>query len=178
MDCGAGPCRGAARFLDSGRTPSSSGASPASASSSSLSLPFGGGKGVPSPAGSPGGRSGKLTGKQALLEWCRQATVGYPGVQLNNFTNSWSNGLAFCALIHRYRPNLIDYDAMLDATPAVRTAKAFAASASLGILQLLDVDDVVSFAEPDELSMITYISENYHFFKRESYGFGYEGKRV
>jgi hypothetical protein len=120
----------------------------------------------------------KLTGKQALLEWCRQATQGYPGVTVTNFTSSWSDGLAFCAMIHRYRPSLIDYDAMLDATPPVRTAKAFAASASLGILQLLDVDDVVKFAEPDELSMITYISENYHFFKREFYGLGYEGTRL
>ena len=112
-----------------------------------------------------------------MLEWCRQATAGYPGVQIVNFTSSWADGLAFCALVHRYRPDLMDYDALLSATPAARTGKAFSAAASLGLLQLLDVDDVVAFKEPDELSIVTYISENYHFFKKEMYGLGYQGKR-
>ena len=140
------------------------------------------GRSTSTPSGSVGAGAGpapgvKLTGKQALLEWCRQATAGYPGVQIVNFTSSWADGLAFCALVHRYRPDLMDYDALLSATPAARTGKAFSAAASLGILQLLDVDDVVAFKEPDELSIVTYISENYHFFKKEMYGLGYQGKR-
>jgi len=134
--------------------------------------------GTRSPASSSPFGAAKKSGKQALLEWCKIATAGYPGVKVENFTSSWCSGLAFCAIIHRYRPNSIDYDAMLDATPAERTAKAFAVAGALGILQLLDVSDIVNFAEPDELSVMTYLSENYHFFKGEFGSLGYTGKRT
>lgn len=50
-----------------------------------------------------------VKGAKALEVWCQRATVGYPSVDVTNMSGSWKNGLAFCALIHRYRPDLIDF---------------------------------------------------------------------
>lgn len=44
---------------------------------------------------------------QDLLEWCKDITKGYPGVKVTNLTTSWRNGLAFCAIIHHFRPDLL-----------------------------------------------------------------------
>jgi len=107
----------------------------------------------------------ELTAKEGLLLWCRKKTAGYrdidpPGIR--NFKNDWSNGLAFCALIHRHRPDLIDY-ASLDAKNASKNLElAFnIAESKLDIPRLLDVEDMKA---PDERSVMTYVSEYFHRF--------------
>ena len=52
-------------------------------------------------------RSRNLKGKEALLEWCKQQTYGYKGVSVRNLNSSWRDGLAFCALLHRFDPELM-----------------------------------------------------------------------
>ena len=50
------------------------------------------------------------SGAAALEEWCRMSVCGYPGVNITNMSSAWRDGRAFCALIHRYRPEVLDWD--------------------------------------------------------------------
>jgi len=106
-------------------------------------------------------------GIAALEEWCRRAVSDYPGVRVTNMTRSWRDGRAFCALIHRYRPDLIDF-AKLEPRDWVGNCNlAFrVAEEELGIPALLEVDDVVR--RPDRLSILTYLSQFYHALGRDS----------
>ncbi|KXJ15281.1 alpha-actinin A [Exaiptasia diaphana] len=105
-----------------------------------------------------------LKGQEALLEWCKQKTTGYKDVRVINMTDSWRDGLAFCALIHKFRPDLINFDDLTKDDPQKNVSLAFTAAEELGIPALLDVGDVVDTI-PDELAMLTYVSQFYHRFK-------------
>lgn len=77
--------------------------------------------------------------EKTLLAWCRARTARYAGVDVQNFTSSWADGLAFNALLHRWRPQLFEYGALLAAAPARRLDHAFAlAQRHLHIDRLLD----------------------------------------
>lgn len=110
--------------------------------------------------------SGPKTAKEALLLWCRQRIAGYRGVDVHDFSRSWQDGLAFNALIHSQRPDLIEYDS-LDKRNYIRNLEnAFAiAEKHLGIPRLLDAEDF-SVARPDEKSILTYLSQYYHTFNK------------
>uniref|UniRef100_A0A913I6X8 Calponin-homology (CH) domain-containing protein n=1 Tax=Strongyloides stercoralis TaxID=6248 RepID=A0A913I6X8_STRER len=102
--------------------------------------------------------------RDALLQWARKATEGYPGVNVSNFTNSWRDGLAFNAILHRYRPNLIDWTKISDknVTARGRLDNAFnIAEKEFGVSKLLDAEDV-DCDHPDEKSVITYVSSLYN----------------
>jgi len=107
----------------------------------------------------------ELTAKEGLLLWCQKKTAGYRDVKVENFTSSWVNGLAFCALIHRHRPDLLDYDPLDKNDAAKNLELAFdIAEKQLGIPRLLDVEDLTNVAKPDERSIMTYVSEYFHCF--------------
>ncbi|XP_058606141.1 EH domain-binding protein 1 isoform X2 [Onychostoma macrolepis] len=110
----------------------------------------------PSPFPSPvlGGRP---NASQSLLAWCREVTKNYRGVKITNFTTSWRNGLAFCALLHHFRPNLIDYKALNPQDIKENNKKAYDGFASLGISRLLEPSDMVLLAIPDKLTVMTYL---------------------
>mmetsp|Transcript_3128 Transcript_3128/g.6308 ORF Transcript_3128/g.6308 Transcript_3128/m.6308 type:complete len:863 (+) Transcript_3128:40-2628(+) len=100
-------------------------------------------------------------GKEGLLLWCRKNTSGYDGVDVQNFNRSWQDGLAFCALIHHFRPDLIDFQSCLAnrEEPMTNLNLAFdIAKNSLDIDRLLDAEDVCGSAKPDEKSIIAYLS--------------------
>src|SRR5687768_16848699 len=96
--------------------------------------------------------------KEALLLWCQRKTLGYPNVKIDNFTSSWRNGLAFSALIHAHRPELIKYESLHPQDALGNLNYAFdAAEKKLDIPRLLDAEDV-NVSHPDEKSVITYVS--------------------
>ncbi|GFY42250.1 MICAL-like protein 1 [Trichonephila inaurata madagascariensis] len=55
---------------------------------------------------------GEKRGMRALELWCRRVTDGYRNVRVNDMSSSWKDGLAFCALIHHFRPELIDFESL------------------------------------------------------------------
>jgi len=107
------------------------------------------------------------TGTDALLHWCQRYGNKYPGVDIKNFTTSWSSGLAFCAILHAFKPELIPFES-LKATSAQERLKNFAlafdTAEDLGIPKLMDPEDMM-ISIPDRLSVITYVSQYYHFFR-------------
>uniref|UniRef100_A0AAY4DMR9 EH domain binding protein 1 n=1 Tax=Denticeps clupeoides TaxID=299321 RepID=A0AAY4DMR9_9TELE len=111
---------------------------------------------VPSPIPSPV-LGGKPNASQSLLAWCREVTKNYRGVKITNFTTSWRNGLAFCALLHHFRPDLLDYKSLNPQDIKENNKKAYDGFASLGISRLLEPSDMVLLAIPDKLTVMTYL---------------------
>ncbi|XP_047206647.1 EH domain-binding protein 1 isoform X7 [Girardinichthys multiradiatus] len=110
----------------------------------------------PSPAPSPV-LGGKPNASQSLLAWCREVTKNYRGVKITNFTTSWRNGLAFCAILHHFRPDVIDYKSLNPQDIKENNKKAYDGFASLGISRLLEPSDMVLLAIPDKLTVMTYL---------------------
>ncbi|KAH8598182.1 calponin homology domain-containing protein [Bisporella sp. PMI_857] len=108
-----------------------------------------------------------MTAKEGLLLWCQRKTACYEEVDVRNFTDSWNDGLAFCALLDIHRPDLIDYDALDKKDHRGNMQLAFdIASKEIGIPALLDVEDVCDVAKPDERSLMTYIAYWFHAFSQ------------
>ncbi|XP_055390515.1 dystonin isoform X43 [Condylostylus longicornis] len=110
------------------------------------------------------GKEDNVSAREALLRWARRSTARYPGVRVNDFTTSWRDGLAFSALIHRNRPDLLDWRKARSARPRERLETAFhVVEKEYNVTRLLDPEDVDT-NEPDEKSMITYLSSLYDVF--------------
>ncbi|XP_037622099.1 protein-methionine sulfoxide oxidase mical2b isoform X13 [Sebastes umbrosus] len=101
-----------------------------------------------------------------LLTWCQKQTQGYRGVDVTNLTSSWRNGLALCALLHRQRPELIDYDYLNEEDVAGNNQLAFdVAEREFGIQPVTRGEEVAAEAEPDKLLMVLYLSKFYETFR-------------
>ncbi|KAM6973819.1 microtubule-actin cross-linking factor 1 [Tautogolabrus adspersus] len=111
------------------------------------------------------GESGDLTAKEKLLLWSQQATEGLPSLRCVNFTSSWNDGRMFHALLHRYRPDLIDMEVVSRQGNRENLEQAFEIAESLGVTRLLDAEDV-DVPVPDEKSVITYVSSIYDAFPK------------
>ncbi|KPJ12141.1 Spectrin beta chain, brain 1 [Papilio machaon] len=115
--------------------------------------------------------------KDALLLWCQMKTAGYNNVNVRNFTTSWRDGLAFNAIIHKHRPDLVQFEKLHRNNPMHNLNNAFnVAEEKLGLTKLLDAEDI-AVDHPDEKSIITYVVTYYHYFsklKQETV----QGKRI
>ncbi|XP_039456539.1 protein-methionine sulfoxide oxidase mical3b isoform X3 [Oreochromis aureus] len=101
-----------------------------------------------------------------LLTWCQEQTCGYHGVNVTDLTTSWRSGLALCALIHRHRPDLIDFDSLDKSSVEENTRLGFdVAEREFGISPLMTVEEMSSVEEPDSLSMVMYLSQFYQLLK-------------
>uniref|UniRef100_A0A8C5SQZ1 Spectrin beta chain n=1 Tax=Laticauda laticaudata TaxID=8630 RepID=A0A8C5SQZ1_LATLA len=119
----------------------------------------------------------KKSAKDALLLWCQMKTAGYPNVNVHNFTTSWRDGLAFNAIVHKHRPDLIDIDTLKKCNAHYNLQNAFnVAEKELGLTKLLDPEDV-NVDQPDEKSIITYVATYYHYFSKMK-ALAVEGKRI
>jgi Ca2+-binding EF-hand superfamily protein len=108
-----------------------------------------------------------LSAREGLLLWCQRKTACYDEVSVRDFSGSWNDGLAFCALLDIHRPDLIDYDSLDKSDHKGNMQLAFdIASKEIGIPDLLDVEDVADVAKPDERSLMTYIAYWFHAFSQ------------
>ncbi|KAL3062041.1 hypothetical protein OYC64_010042 [Pagothenia borchgrevinki] len=100
-----------------------------------------------------------------LLTWCQKQTQGYRGVNVTDLTSSWRNGLAVCALIHRQRPELIDFDSLNEEDMAGNNQLAFdVAEREFGIQPVARGKEMAA-SEPDKLLMVLYLSKFYEAFR-------------
>ncbi|XP_075454243.1 dystonin isoform X6 [Ascaphus truei] len=111
------------------------------------------------------GESEDMSAKEKLLLWTRQSSEGYGGIRCENFTTCWRDGRLFNAVIHRYRPDLIDMDTVAVQSNIVNLENAFYVAEKLGVTRLLDPEDV-DVSSPDEKSVITYVSSMYDAFPK------------
>ncbi|XP_064892793.1 F-actin-monooxygenase MICAL3 isoform X14 [Columba livia] len=117
-------------------------------------------------------RTPKLTRNESvarsskLLSWCQRQTDGYAGVNVTDLTMSWKSGLALCAIIHRYRPDLIDFDSLDEHNVEKNNQLAFdIAEKEFGICPIMTGKEMASVGEPDKLSMVMYLTQFYEMFK-------------
>ncbi|KAM6458440.1 plectin isoform 3-T3 [Liasis olivaceus] len=107
------------------------------------------------------GQSEDMTAKEKLLLWSQRMVEGYQGMRCDNFTSSWRDGRLFNAIIHRHKPMLIDMNKVYHQSNVENLDHAFTvAEHDLGVTRLLDPEDV-DVPQPDEKSIITYVSSLY-----------------
>ncbi|XP_067246179.1 protein-methionine sulfoxide oxidase mical3a isoform X35 [Chanodichthys erythropterus] len=111
-------------------------------------------------------RNESIVRSSKLLNWCQRQTEGYRGVSVSDLTTSWKSGLALCALIHRYRPDLIDFDSLDEKDVEKNNQLAFdVAEKEFGISPIMTGKEMSGVVEPDKLSMVMYLSQFYEMFK-------------
>ncbi|CAN9498746.1 unnamed protein product [Ophioblennius macclurei] len=111
-------------------------------------------------------RNESIARSSKLLNWCQRQTEGYRNVSVTDLTMSWKSGLALCALIHRYRPDLIDFDSLDERDQEKNNQLGFdVAEREFGISPCMTGKEMSSVVEPDKLSMVMYLSQFYEMFK-------------
>ncbi|KAM4727371.1 uncharacterized protein FYW61_012902 isoform 3-T4 [Anableps anableps] len=106
--------------------------------------------------------------KQILLEWCRSKTIGYKNIDIQNFSSSWSDGMAFCALVHAFFPLEFDYNTLNPANRKQNLELAFTtAEEQADCLRLIEVDDMLDMGDkPDPMCVFTYVQSLYNHLKK------------
>ncbi|XP_058858170.1 F-actin-monooxygenase MICAL2-like isoform X6 [Acipenser ruthenus] len=104
-----------------------------------------------------------------LLTWCQKQTESYKNVHVSDLTTSWRSGLALCALIHHFRPDLLDFDCLNEEDVAKNNQLAFdMVEREFGIPPVTTGKEMVADSEPDKLSMVMYLSKFYELFRGTS----------
>ncbi|XP_077961878.1 EH domain-binding protein 1-like protein 1 isoform X16 [Gasterosteus aculeatus] len=100
-----------------------------------------------------------VTSSQSLLDWCQEVTQGHKGLKITNFSTSWRNGLAFCAILHHFQPENINFEMLNPYDIKDNNKKAFDGFAELGISKLMEPSDMVMLPVPDRLIVMTYLNQ-------------------
>uniref|UniRef100_A0A8D0DN99 Sperm antigen with calponin homology and coiled-coil domains 1 n=1 Tax=Salvator merianae TaxID=96440 RepID=A0A8D0DN99_SALMN len=103
--------------------------------------------------------------RNALLKWCQKKTEGYPNIDITNFSSSWSDGLAFCALLHTYLPAHIPYQELSSHDKKRNLLLAFQAAESVGIKPSLELSEIMYTDRPDWQSVMQYVAQIYKYFE-------------
>ncbi|XP_055644182.1 cytospin-A isoform X7 [Toxorhynchites rutilus septentrionalis] len=103
--------------------------------------------------------------RNALLKWCQNKTVGYRNIDITNFSSSWNDGLALCAIIHSYIPDRIPYDKLSPNDKRRNFTLAFAAAESVGISTSLSIDEMCQLERPDWQLVMSYVTAIYKHFE-------------
>ncbi|XP_025418913.1 cytospin-A isoform X2 [Sipha flava] len=103
--------------------------------------------------------------RNALLKWCQNRTIGYPNIDITNFSSSWNDGLALCALLHTYLPDQIPYSELTPTETRRNFTVAFEAAESVGIPTTLNINDMISQERPDWNLVMTYVTAIYKQFE-------------
>ncbi|XP_029016956.1 cytospin-A [Betta splendens] len=103
--------------------------------------------------------------RNALLKWCQKKTEGYQNIDITNFSSSWNDGLAFCAVLHTYLPAHIPYQELTSQDKRRNFSLAFQAAESVGIKCTLDINEMVHTERPDWQSVMTYVTAIYKYFE-------------
>ncbi|XP_072295872.1 smoothelin-like 1 [Eucyclogobius newberryi] len=102
--------------------------------------------------------------KQKILQWCISKTRKYEGVNIENFSSSWCDGMAFCALIHRFFPDAFDFTSLNPKEREKNFTLAFQTAETLAdCCPLLDVSDMLLMGNhPDPMCVFTYVQSLCH----------------
>ncbi|XP_054857327.1 cytospin-B isoform X1 [Eublepharis macularius] len=103
--------------------------------------------------------------RNALLKWCQKKTEGYPNIDITNFSSSWSDGLAFCALLHTYLPAHIPFQELNSQDKKRNLLLAFQAAESVGIKPSLELSEIMYTDRPDWQSVMQYVAQIYKYFE-------------
>ncbi|XP_059479561.1 cytospin-A-like isoform X8 [Neocloeon triangulifer] len=103
--------------------------------------------------------------RNALLKWCQAKTSGYKGIDITNFSSSWNDGLALCALIHSYLPALVPYNTLVPTDKRKNFSVAFSAAESVGIPTTLSIVEMTHMERPDWQQVMAYVTEVYKHFE-------------
>ncbi|CAB0030883.1 unnamed protein product [Trichogramma brassicae] len=103
--------------------------------------------------------------RNALLKWCQNKTVGYRNIDITNFSSSWNDGLALCAIMHTYLPDKVPYDSLTPADKRRNFMLAFSAAESVGIPTTLNISDMCQLERPDWQQVMSYVTSIYKHFE-------------
>ncbi|XP_049618184.1 smoothelin isoform X3 [Syngnathus scovelli] len=112
--------------------------------------------------------------KQMLLDWCRAKTRSYEHVDIQNFSSSWSNGMAFCALVHNFFPEAFDYSSLSPSNRRQNFEVAFSnAETYANCMPLLEVEDMMIMGnKPDSKCVFTYVQSLVNHLRRHEMAMG------
>ncbi|KOX72039.1 Cytospin-A [Melipona quadrifasciata] len=103
--------------------------------------------------------------RNALLKWCQNKTMGYRNIDITNFSSSWNDGLALCAILHSYLPQKVPYDTLTPVEKRRNFSIAFSAAESVGIPTTLNIGEMCQLERPDWQQVMTYVTSIYKHFE-------------
>ncbi|XP_074548906.1 uncharacterized protein LOC141807041 isoform X2 [Halichoeres trimaculatus] len=103
--------------------------------------------------------------RNSLLRWCQSQTQGYKNIDITNFSSSWADGLAFCAVYHTYLPSHIPYNTLTPENKRENLSLAFKTGESVGITQTLTVEEMLRTGGPDWQRVLGYVESIYRHFE-------------